>query len=234
MSIPRFFVSKDEIKADFAIITDTKILKHIKALRLRPKERIYILDGESEFEAEIERCSADSLQAHILSSRNIPRLPANITLFQGIPKHPKMETVIEACCSYGITEIVPLLCERSVAKGMRLERLRKVAYSSSALSGRLTKISEVTNLTSLKRPKEDTLILVAWEEEKKRRIRNLLPLSKPNIWIVIGPEGGLTDKEVAYLEGLGGISICLFETIFKTEYAGLILITAILYELSAI
>ncbi|MDI6752144.1 MAG: RsmE family RNA methyltransferase, partial [bacterium] len=118
-------------------------------------------------------------------------------------------------------------------KGIRLERLQKIAYSSSALSGRLIKISEITNLTSLKRPKEDTLFLVAWEEEKKRRIRDLF-LSKPNIWIVIGPEGGLTDKEVAYLEGLGGISISLFETLFKTEYAGLIFITAILYELSAI
>jgi 16S rRNA (uracil1498-N3)-methyltransferase len=145
-----------------------------------------------------------------------------------------MEKVVEACGSFGITEIVPLLCERSVAKGMKLERLRKIALSSSALSGRLTKISEITNLYSLKRPEEDTLILIAWEEEKKRRIRNLLPLSKPNIWVVIGPEGGLTDKEIAYLEGLGGIPICLFETLFKTEYAGLILITTILYELSAI
>ena len=143
-----------------------------------------------------------------------------------------MEKVVEACSSFGIAEIVPLVCERSPAKGMKIERLQKIALSS-ALSGRLVKISEPVNLTSLKRPEEDTLFLVAWEEEKKRRIRDL-SLSKPNIWVVIGPEGGLTDKEVAYLEGLGGITICLFETLFKTEYAGLILITALLYELSAI
>ncbi|MEK9149861.1 MAG: RsmE family RNA methyltransferase, partial [Candidatus Desantisbacteria bacterium] len=169
----------------------------------------------------------------ILSKQDIPRLPVQITLFQGIPKHPKMEKVVEACSSFGIAEIVPLVCERSPAKGMKIERLQKIALSS-ALSGRLVKISEPVNLTSLKRPEEDTLFLVAWEEEKKRRIRDLLPISKPIIWVVFGPEGGLTDKEVAYLEGLGGIPISIFETLFKTEYAGLILITALLYELSAI
>ena len=71
--------------------------------------------------------------------------------------------------------------------------------------------------------------------EKERRIRDISSLSKSkNIWVVIGPEGGLTKKEVAYLEGLGGTTITLFETLFKTEYAGLILVTAILYELSVI
>jgi len=233
MSISRFFVSKDEIKGDSVSITDRETLKHIKTLRLGPKEKVIILDGNSEYEAEIGTCLPNCVQTHILSQKDIPRLGVNITLFQGIPKHPKMEKVVEAMASLGIAEIVPLLCERSVAKGMRLERLQKIAYSS-ALSGRLTKISEITNLYSLKRPEEETLILVAWEKEKKRRMKDLLPLSKPNIWVTIGPEGGLTNKEVAYLEGLGGIPISIFETILKTEYAGLILISAILYELSAI
>ncbi|MDI6752463.1 MAG: hypothetical protein QME07_06425, partial [bacterium] len=54
MSIPRFFVSKDEIKGDFASITDKETLKHIKALRLRTKEKIILLDGDSEYDAQIE------------------------------------------------------------------------------------------------------------------------------------------------------------------------------------
>jgi 16S rRNA (uracil1498-N3)-methyltransferase len=225
----RFFAER--IEEDRCFIEDRDTIKHIKVLRLKEGDRILLLAKEREWVAEIAELTQKKILAKIISSHNIQPLPIEITLAQGIPKKKKFEKVVEAVAGLGITEIVPLLCERCVTKNVNLERLRRIAKSSSLISGRLTEIGKMKKIEELE-PASFDLTIVAWEEEKEMGLKGVLSKNRDakSILVVIGPEGGLTNEEVKFVKSVGGVSVSLGSTIFRTEFAGFISVANILYE----
>ena len=76
------------------------------------------------------------------------------------------------------------------------------------------------------------MLLVAYESENKVSLKEALQLHKnfKTIGLVIGPEGGLAAEEVEEAVACGGIAVSLGRRILRTETAGLVAATAILYE----
>ncbi len=67
---------------------------------------------------------------------------------------------------------------------------------------------------------------------KKGCLKSILGNIEGNkINIIIGPEGGFEEKEIQLLKSIGGQSVTLGPRILRTETAGLVVSTIILYEL---
>ena len=237
----RFFVKKDDIRDNSAVITGED-LKHIsKVLRMAPGDKVMLCDGEGyQYLAEISEITKDCVRLEIVNSERCAAEPSRrITLYQGLPKGDKMELIVQKCVELGISEIVPVAAERSIVKikpgefGGKRTRYQRVAYEAAKQCGR-GRIPEVADLTTFKAADmtRHDLIIIAYEDEKGTTLKSLLRanMQAGDIAIVIGPEGGLDPSEVELLIQKGGKAVTLGPRILRTETAGMAALAMILYE----
>lgn len=230
----RFFINEEP--GPFVVLKDKQTLKHMKVLRLKEKDKITLLDGRcGKFEGIIEKIDKTSCSVRITKREKLELPLIDITLVQGLCKHPKMDIVIRGVSNFSIKRIIPIITKRSQQKGENIERLRNIAESSFLTrgGGLLPEIYDCLSLhEAIEIIKGDDLILVPYEEERERHFKDVLTLNKSlkAISIFIGPEGGFEKDEVGEVQKIGGIPVSLGETIIKTEYAGFFAISCILYE----
>jgi len=232
LKIYSFFI--EEEPKDIAVIRDKDTIHHIyKVLRFKEGDRILLMDGKlSKYEGEIKEISQLSITLKITKKERIPKPPIEITLVQGIPKHPKMDIIVESASGLGIYRIIPLISKRTVAKTKNVERWRSIAKTSLLTSrmGLLCDVCDPTMLDEIKLNQE--LVIVAWEEEKNTHLRDILRSNRSvkSIAVFIGPEGGFEKEEVCAIQKMGGIPVSLGNALIKTEYAGLFVLSSIFYE----
>ena len=236
----RFFVSKDQIHA----ITGSDV-HHIKAvLRMKAGDQLELLDGTGKiYKAKISEIRKDKIICKVLSSRiEETDFKVKVTLAQCLPKAKKMDLIIQKCTELGVSRIIPVLSERSIAKGEKPERWKKIAKEAAEQSSR-SMIPEITALTPfeevLKLKPEFDLALIPWELEKETTLKSILTThlpagkaGKPNhLLILIGPEGGFSRKEMKLAKDAGFTSITLGKKILRTETAGMAILAMLIYAL---
>ena len=223
-------------------------VNHIRnVLRMKPGERIVISNGEDrDFYCAVRELRTDEVVAEVLPEAvEESELPAELTLFQGLPKGDKLELIIQKAVELGAVRIVPAAMKRSVAKldekkqRAKLPRWNGIAESAAKQSGR-SRIPEVTGVYTWKQlleaVRELDLLLVPYENARGMQgTKEALSLLRPGqrAGIVIGPEGGFEPSEIADLEAAGGRVISLGRRILRTETAGLAALTLCMAELEA-
>jgi len=181
-----------------------------------------------------------SARARLETALAAPRPPAlRITLAQGIPKGQKMDFVVEKATELGVADILPFASERTVGDGARegkLERWRRLAKAAAQQCGRadVPEVAAPTDVAGLAVALAGfDLALVPWELAPAVPLRERLPLllaGARSVVVAIGPEGGLSHAEAAALERAGGRLVSLGSRVFRTETAGLVACSALLYE----
>ncbi|AEG59415.1 16S rRNA (uracil(1498)-N(3))-methyltransferase [Desulforamulus ruminis] len=239
----RFFVEPRQIKEDTAVVYGPDV-KHIsKVLRMDVGEILTLLDGSGTlYRAEISEISKEEIRCRILQreqSSSEPRL--KVTLVQGLPKGDKMETIIQKCTELGIDQIIPLAAERSVVKldakksAERQERWQRVAMEA-AKQCRRSAVPRIHKLCRWEELAEKIPLgargLIPWEDEKKQSLKQVLEgMEHPGeVYILIGPEGGLEVQEVARACAQGFRPVTLGPRILRTETAGPAVLTMVLYH----
>lgn len=221
MSLPRFFLDEQVLSAQaepvFKLDLTPEDLHHSKVLRLRSGEHIAVVDAASDyFECEVTSLDDDGLFVSIAGHERPSPSLASVVLFVCIAKGDKMETVIRQCTELGVAAIQPVLSSRCVVKldakkkDAKLARWKTVAKNAAMQSGRgeIPEIRPVISLVEVIDALEmlDGLI-VFWEEQQGGEdLGNTLDDLKgkgqertPILGILIGPEGGLAEDEVALL-----------------------------------
>lgn len=232
--IERFFIDKEP--ESFVILNEKETLKHIKVLRLKENDPIVFLDkGCGMFEGIIEKIGKTSCRIRITKMERLKPPEIEITLIQGLCKHPKMDIVVSSLSCLPIKRIIPIIAKRSIQRKENIERLRNIAKSSFLTrgGGLLPEICDCISLfEAIEMIKGDGLIIAPYEEEKERYFKDVLTLNKSSkkISIFIGPEGGFEIEEIEAIKKIGGVSVSLGNSIIKTEYAGFFVISCILYE----
>jgi len=208
-----------------------------RVLRLRPGEEVRLLDGENLWEAVLESVDPKATTAKVTACCSSPEAPAQAVLFQGLPKADKLELIAQKGTELGMWELWPVEMERSVAKAdkadkadKKRERLSRIALEAAKQSGR-AHVPEIAFAVSFAKALDQLndfdLVLVAWEEE------HALPMSQAvaryvsehgaprRVMVVIGPEGGISQREWELLKEHGAVSVTLGRRILRTETAGL-------------
>lgn len=244
----RFFVNKKNIleNQEKIIIDDLEDIKHIyRVLRLGQGENLEVCDGENhDFIGEILSIEKSKITLNIIEKRMGNRESnVEITLFQGIPKSTKMETVIQKCTELGIFKIVPMITERTVvqlkdkkAEDKKIERWQKIADSAAKQSKRgiIPKIDEpITFQEMLKILSQYDLSIIPYEKEDSLGMKGLLKDSHnfKKVAIMIGPEGGFEEGEILKAKDYGAISVTLGPRILRTETAGFVALSILMYEI---
>lgn len=242
----RFFVSPDAVGDNTIVIDSREDIHHLsKVLRLREGDSIDISDSvSSEYRCVITSMDKSAVLLKIIDKQSFTTEPeTRITLFQGIPKGSKFETIVQKCVELGVDTIQPVFMDRTVVvdKGnysKKIERLNKISAEAVKQCKR-GMVPQVLN--SIKVPEmiesfdDYDLVLFPYENEKGITIKDVLTdepgAGATNIAVIIGPEGGFSEKEADTIVEAGGLSVSLGKTTLRTETAGMAAIAMILYEL---
>ncbi len=251
----KFFVKTEQIENNNIIINGDDVNHIINVLRMKKGDEIQVCNQETgdNYNAQITQYTKNEVDCEIIERINkTTESNVNITLFQGLPKFEKMELLIQKNTEVGVKRIVPVIMERTVVKidekvaSKKLERWQKIAEIAAKQSMRDI-IPNIDNITKLKEidTTEYDVVLVAYENEEHNKLKDeLQKLSKKiegtnsnnneenfNIAIVIGPEGGISEKEIELLAEKNAKFVSLGRRILRTETAGLVMAGNILYEL---
>ena len=237
----RYFCADDCIKNDRVYVEggDAKHLKTI--LRAQPGDKISVVTESKEYIAEIMEVNKESIICSLIkeiTTNNETKI--NLALCQGIPKQTKMETIIQQNVELGVKNFIPLITERTVVKlnekdreQKKLDRWRKIARESAKQSKRNI-IPTVENITTVKElieklKNEDALVLVPYELEEVKLLKEVLTEPKQNYYIVIGPEGGFDITEIEMFQEIGAHIVTLGKRILRTETAGVVTASVVMY-----
>lgn len=184
-----------------------------------------------------------------------------ITLAECLPKQNKFDAIVEKATELGVDKIQPLISDRTIARPVdfrvksKMDRWARVSKEAAEQCARdtLPKIETIRELSdwlkeissNLGHFKSDTkkfdgkgaLLIFCYEEESEVPLQKILREYKncdceKNIILLIGPEGGFTEREAKEIISCGGVSVTLGNTILKTDTAAISAIAAVLYEFS--
>lgn len=241
-----FILPPNQIGTEEVEITGTD-LEHLgRVLRLKPGMKVTVTDGGGKiYNCVIEKIDKNRAVALIQGEQVDQTEPSiEIILLQGLPKGDKMEFVIQKATELGVSQIIPVAMGRSVVQlsgakaEKRVKRWQRIASEATkqCRRSRIPQIGAVESFASaLSSLPEDTLILLPWEEELSRNLKETLRTKEASeadrLAIVIGPEGGLGKEEVVLALDRGAIPLSLGSRILRTETAALAVLTVVMYEL---
>ncbi len=241
----KFFVKSNQINDKIINIIGDDV-NHIKnVLRLEKDTLIKICDFDNKINyiCKIDTISKEKIECSINQvAKNEAEGKVNLEIYQGLPKSDKMELIIQKGTELGTSKFIPTKFERCVVKlegkdeQKKIERWQKISEASAKQSGRdiVPIIDNIKNLSEIDVGLYD-IVFLAYEEEKensiKDELKNIEKKESYNIAVIIGPEGGITEKEVSLLREKGAKVVTLGNRILRTETVALYLSSVIMYEL---
>ncbi|MDD6657961.1 MAG: 16S rRNA (uracil(1498)-N(3))-methyltransferase [Lachnospiraceae bacterium] len=242
----QFFVSPEQIQGTKAYITGSDF-NHIKnVLRMKIGEEIALSNGvdQKEYRVGIVAYTEDTVECELrFIKEDGMELPAEIYLFQGLPKGDKMELIIQKAVELGVHEIIPVSMNRCVVRldekkaSSKLKRWQTIAEAAAKQSKRgiIPKIHEVLSFEQALSYADDMQVkMLPYElangmEETKQVISSIRPGDKVAVWI--GPEGGFDKQEVSKASDCGFRPISLGKRILRTETAGMTVLSILMYHM---
>lgn len=239
----RFFIDSEQID-DGKINIIGKDVKHIKdVLRLIEGDNIEISSNGINHVCVIEEIFKDRIVVDILESiTGQHESSIEVILYQGIAKGNKMDLIIQKATEIGVKEFHIVSTNRSIVKisdkkkeNARIERLLSIAEEAAKQSKRdyIPKVEGIYDFEDiLNILKDEENVIVAYEDEENIGMKQILKGTKGHrINLIIGPEGGFETYEIEKLKDIGANIVSLGPRILRTETAGLVASTMILYEL---
>ena len=207
-----------------------------RVLRLRPGAPLLVFDGSGgDWQAEIVIAAASSVVVRL--GNKIPgtgESPLRVTLVQGLSRSERMDWTLQKAVELGAARIVPVLTARSVVRlderqaARKREHWRGILISACEQCGR-NRIPEIDVPVRLR----DYL-----DEARREGGRYVLAPSAPaslaslasvpaRVELLVGPEGGLDDAEVAAAQSSGYVAVRLGPRILRTETASVVALTVL-------
>ena len=244
----QFFVQPEQIHIESKTVYITgSDVNHIKnVLRMKTGEEISVSNGTDgkEYRCGIRSISADVVECELrFVKEDAVELPAQITLFQGLPKADKMEWIIQKAVELGTTSIVPVATKRCVVKlddkkaKAKVTRWQGIAEAAAKQSkrGMIPKVENVVNFReAIDMTTDMDVKIIPYElAENMEHTRAVLDEIKPgqSVAVFIGPEGGFDETEVQLALENHVEPVTLGRRILRTETAGLTVLSWLVYLL---
>lgn len=218
---------------DINLTTSTFILdeaesKHaVKVLRLATGDKISLVDGKGTFfEAEITQAHAKKCELRILSSTKEANSKSTIHIAIAPTKNnDRLEWFVEKATEIGITEITPLICQRSERKMLKTDRLEKTAIAAmkQSLKASLPKINEPITFKDFIKitPKQSNLFIAHCLDNTEKHLVDVCTKNKETL-VLIGPEGDFSKEEIDLAIKNHFKPISLGKSRLRTETAGIV------------
>ena len=200
----------------------------IKVLRINVGEEILISDGAGNWvRASVENIEKKTFTAMVLERGFQQEKSPRLIVVQGLPKSDRVKDAIEILVESGVDLIIPWQADRSISKWQQdsLDKWQSAAVAATKQSRRFRKPEMIDGLSLsqlLEIESENSAVLVMHESAttKLSEVVTSEFAGMSEIIIVIGPEGGISDSELAVLEGAGAHIVGLGPEVFRSAHAG--------------
>lgn len=217
------------------------------SLRAKRGDKITAVDAAGNCAViELTDFDRDTIKARRVGELQRVAVEREIILADCLPKQNRFETIIEKATELGVNKIAPLIAERTIVRpdddraAARFDRWQRIAKESAEQCARDT-IPAIENIRKLddwlkeiSPLAEDTLLLFCWECEQDTTIREVLSDWRASgggkIIVLIGSEGGFSEREADKIKAAGGRSVTLGKRVLRTDTAAIAVLAMINYE----
>ena len=208
----------------------------VRVLRLAPGDAVTLFNGDGyDYSARLLTAAKRGAEAEVTGRTAVPRESAlRISLVQGVARGEKMDLVLQKATELGVHAFTPVVTERTEVKldaeraGKRMAHWRGVVAAACEQSGRavLPRLAEPVPLASYAglEPADIKLVL---DPNGALGLDAVAPAPGQTIALVVGPEGGLSERDLATLRAAGFRGLRLGPRILRTETAGLAAVAAL-------
>jgi len=236
MRIPRIYTAQP-LSIGTEILLPEQAGEHaVRVLRLERGHPLILINGDGrEYDAELASLAKRAVTAVIKQARAVDReAPLSITLAQSIARGEKMDWILQKATELGVSQVVPLITERTEVKLDEERAERRMAHWDSVIESACEQCGRTT-LPALARPQRIDRWLSALDFSGLRlamipggemRVRDL-PAMEAGVIVVVGPEGGLSEQDVVMLRQADFFGLKLGPRILRTETAGVAAVAAL-------
>lgn len=233
----RLFVQVSQCNEQSIALTERQYHHLTRVLRVKKGEMVSCVVSSLQ---EVWHVEVVSMQQQSLFFQNKQIQPivaplVTFTLIQALPKQDKLLRILDDCTQCGVHVIRPVTMARSITKIAPQKEAQRydrwvLRAEQAAIQAQRESIPIVKPLQSFKACLETIdlteydVCLVAWEEEQSSTLTMVkahYPQAR-SILLVVGPEGGITEHEVAWCMNRGFKIISLGSTIFRVELAAVV------------
>jgi 16S rRNA (uracil1498-N3)-methyltransferase len=242
MRLHRFYINQKIGEMGKITLTDSELIHQlINVFRFKAGDKVILFDGSSfEYEAEIILLSKKEVSLKVIQKEEKKNNYKKVSLYLSLIKKSNFELAVEKCTEIGVTEIHPIISERSEKKDLNLERLNKIVKEASEQSGRVT-LPEVFEITDLEKAVSQaigdnkTCIVfhtvtdsTATEHNRPGHQNDHPALTKAGIdgrhqvATFVGPEGGWSEAEMSLFKQNNFKILSLGTNILRAETAAIV------------
>ena len=239
----RVYVPPETLDEPVISLSDDKAHYIARVLRLRGGDDVGLFDGSGrEWLVRLTRVSAGLVQGERVSVLATPP-PCDkvVVLGQGLPQGAKMDWIVEKCSELGLSALVPLHTELSAVRSVgqrineRMARWHRIAAAAAGQCGRRTllKLGTPSSVADFCARYDTAAVkIICWEREKSRGVRQVLEAGNDRypVAVLVGPESGFTEDEVAVAETHGFVPVSLGPRRLRTETAAVAVTSIIRYS----
>ncbi|WP_461482284.1 16S rRNA (uracil(1498)-N(3))-methyltransferase [Porticoccus sp.] len=219
------------------VALDDSAARHLGAvLRLQAGAPVTLFNGQGgEYRATLSACNAKRASAQVGEFVAIEReSPLHIHLGIGLSRGDRMDWVLQKATEAGVSEITPLYTERTEVKlkGDRSDKKQRhwqqicASACEQSLRNRLPLLHAPTPLEQwLPRLQVDQRLVL--HHRSDRTLSQLRSLQVDSVALLIGPEGGLSDREIDAALLTHFVSLRLGPRVFRTETAPIVAISVL-------
>ncbi|MFW6775476.1 16S rRNA (uracil(1498)-N(3))-methyltransferase [Nocardioides sp. CPCC 205120] len=210
--------------------------------RLAVGEQVRLVDGAGRaVTGAVTATAKRALEVEVADVVDVPAPVPAVTVVQALPKGDRGELAVEVLTEVGVERVVPWAAARSVAV-WRGERATKAHARWSATAREAAKqarrawfptvapLASTADAAALLAPLD--VVLVLHEAATAPLASVALPADLRSVGVVVGPEGGLTDEELAAFEAAGATTVRLGDEVLRTSTAGVVAVAALLARTS--
>lgn len=242
--MPHFFVQTKDILDNKIRITEKDTLHHlVRVLRVKTGETLLLTDeNQTQYRTEIVCIASDYVESEIKETLKANHsLCIKLYLAQSVLKNDAQNLVIQKATELGVKGIIPVLGDNTVLKDSvidsKTEKWQKIALEAVKQCERtdIPRVFTRDNLESLLKSNEYKIKIACVERSDKGTLkevlRNLHFCNEDKILVIIGPEGGFSQRELELLETSDVYRVSLGKLILRAETAAVTALSNIIYEL---
>lgn len=234
-----FFYTPASLIKEGRVVIAGADARHLRVVRrVRQDDTIHVSDGGGRvLHVRVAEITNQRVTGEILGEKILARPGPQLSVFQGLAKGGKVDLVVQKLVEIGVDEIVIFGAGRSVpnweaARAARAsQRWRTIAYEAAKQSRRpfLPRVSGPADVSSAVEMLTG-LVLVA-HGDSESRLSEVLPETAPErISLIVGPEGGLEQRELEAFGAPGSALFTLGPQVLRTETAALVAASLVLHR----
>ncbi len=209
--------------------------------RINSGELIEVVDGNGlRVQVEIQTVTKTQVTGVIRQVKEDPKNTLRITLVQALAKNGRDEQAAETATEFGVDAVIPWEAQRSIVNWSKGQKVAKgiskweqvvLAAAKQSRRAHIPQVEKLVNSGQLReliaeQVAQGVVVLVCHEQEQRPLVDYLAHTfqefaQQPNeLWLIVGPEGGITDVELAEFQAAGAVPVLLGAHILRSATAG--------------